>query len=228
MQSTTCEQIMTPNPDVASMDDSIDDAMKMLFHGNYRHLPVVEHKGELCPTSGNPLYPQGKKKLKGILSINDMMNILSKLIKPNLIEKANMPSLREFGRLSEKLFVVMETDPVRRAVELMAKKNVGSLVVVDGHACMTGIVTERDYLRKVILQGKTSNQVMVKDIMTPDPLCAETEISVSEALDMLSHGFRHLPLLDASGKMGPYHVASGKRCVGMLSSKDIVNYLYQQ
>jgi len=94
-----------------------------------------------------------------------MMNILSKLIKPNLIEKANMPSLREFGRLSEKLFVVMETDPVRRAVELMAKKNVGSLVVVDGHACMTGIVTERDYLRKVILQGKTSVSTRVTELL---------------------------------------------------------------
>jgi CBS domain-containing protein len=103
---------------------------------------------------------------------------------------------------------------VYSAIELMAEKRVGALLVVDeGH--LVGVVSERDYARKVILNGRSSKDTFIREIMTPSPITIECDTSVEEAMrTMTENRIRHLPVVNSEG-----HVA------GVLSLGDLVNWI---
>ena len=80
------------------------------------------------------------------------------------------------------------------AIQLMADKNVGALPVVE-RGELVGIVSERDYTRKVILKGKSSRDTPVRDIMTEDTVTAHLSDSVSECMRVMTERrVRHLPV----------------------------------
>lgn len=86
------------------------------------------------------------------------------------------------------------------ALELMAEKNIGALVVVDGDN-LVGIMSERDYARKVALVGKTAQTTTVKDIMTDQVYCVRPEQTIEECMGLMTgKRIRHLPVLD-DGKL---------------------------
>jgi CBS domain-containing protein len=96
------------------------------------------------------------------------------------------------------------------AVKLMADKGIGALVVVDG-GDLKGIVTERDYARKVIIKGRASDSTAVADIMTADVITASCQQTVNECMEMMTaKKCRHLPVVD-EGEL-----------VGMISIGDLV------
>jgi CBS domain-containing protein len=99
------------------------------------------------------------------------------------------------------------------AIETMADKHVGALLVIeDGH--LVGIVSERDYARKVILVGRSSKDTFVREIMTPEPKTVCLDCCVDDAMrTMTTHRIRHLPVVDK------------EKVVGVLSIGDIVNYI---
>jgi CBS domain-containing protein len=103
---------------------------------------------------------------------------------------------------------------VYSAIELMAEKRVGALLVVDeGH--LVGVISERDYARKVILNGRSSKDTFIREIMTPSPITIECDTSVEEAMrTMTENRIRHLPVVNSEG-----HVA------GVLSLGDLVNWI---
>jgi CBS domain-containing protein len=85
---------------------------------------------------------------------------------------------------------------VFEALQLMADKNVGALIVKDGEK-VAGIFSERDYARKVVLKGLTSQNVLVGEIMTPDVITIRPEQSIDECMAvMLEMHIRHLPVMD--------------------------------
>jgi CBS domain-containing protein len=88
------------------------------------------------------------------------------------------------------------------AVSQMAQRSVGALPVVsDGE--LVGIVTERDYARKVILQGRSSPQTLVREIMTPSPVTITPEFTVQQCLRIMSlRRFRHLPVVEEGNLCG--------------------------
>lgn len=82
------------------------------------------------------------------------------------------------------------------AIKLMADKAVGSLLVMDDHA-MLGIVTERDYARKVIIKGRASDTTPVSDIMTVEVLTTSPESTVNKCMEMMTEKkCRHLPVVE--------------------------------
>ena len=96
------------------------------------------------------------------------------------------------------------------ALQIMAQKGIGALVVMDGNR-LIGVVTERDYARKVILQDRSSKDTPIRDIMTTEVLCARPEHSVDECMALMTDkDIRHLPVVD------------GGRVLGMLSIRDLV------
>lgn len=96
------------------------------------------------------------------------------------------------------------------ALELMAKKNVGALLVTDGDN-LVGIVTERDYARKVILEGRSSLTTTVNKIMSAKIINIGPDKSVADGLALMTEKrFRHLPVVD-NGKL-----------VGIVSIGDLV------
>ena len=105
---------------------------------------------------------------------------------------------------------VAPQDQVFEAIRIMAEKGVGALLVIDNDR-LAGIVSERDYARKVILVGKSSKSTHVEEIMTVDPVTVTPHQSVDECLSIMTNRrFRHLPVLD------------GNDVVGVLSLGDLV------
>ena len=99
---------------------------------------------------------------------------------------------------------------VREALELMAQKNIGALLVMDGPA-LAGIFSERDYARKVVLQGRSSNDALVQDIMTAQVITVQAAQNIDECMQIMTDKHvRHLPILE------------GQRVIGLISIGDVV------
>ena len=90
---------------------------------------------------------------------------------------------------------------VYRALQLMQDKGVGALIVVDDGGKIVGLMSERDYARKVILEGRSSKETYTKDIMTKDLYVVKPETTVDECISLMTEKrVRHLPVLD-KGKL---------------------------
>lgn len=100
---------------------------------------------------------------------------------------------------------IISVDPdasVLDAITTMADKKVGALVVLQGGSLL-GIVTERDYARKVIIKGRSSRSTRVDEIMTTTVQTATPEKTVRECMGMMSEGrFRHLPVVEDEAIVG--------------------------
>ena len=89
---------------------------------------------------------------------------------------------------------------VFEAVRLMAEKNVGALVVMDSDQ-IVGLVTERDYARKVVLMARTSKETSVRDVMTSRVICVRPEQTNEECMALMTEKrLRHLPVIE-QGKL---------------------------
>jgi CBS domain-containing protein len=102
---------------------------------------------------------------------------------------------------------------VFNAILLMDEKNVGALPVVDNNT-LVGVVSERDYTRKVIVKGRSSKDTPVSDIMTKELLTVGPGDSIADCMRIMTEKrVRHLPVLE------------GTKLVGILSIGDVVNWL---
>ncbi len=98
------------------------------------------------------------------------------------------------------VLTVRPGDTVLQALELMASKNVGAVIVTENDAPV-GIFTERDYARNVILKGRSSSNTPIRDIMVPDVIFVKPEQTVDECMAIMSEKrFRHLPVMQ-DGKL---------------------------
>jgi CBS domain-containing protein len=88
------------------------------------------------------------------------------------------------------------------ALRIMSDANVGALVVMDGGK-LAGLISERDYARKIVLMGRTSPETKVRDIMTMRVLCIRPEQTVHEAMALMTaKALRHLPVLEHKAVIG--------------------------
>ena len=102
---------------------------------------------------------------------------------------------------------------VFEAIRLMADKGAGALVVLDDEH-MVGIISERDYARKVILQGKSSKETKVSEIMTSKVFTIHPDQTIEEAMDlMVKHHIRHLPVVDDAQVVGVISIMDTTRNV---------------
>jgi CBS domain-containing protein len=103
------------------------------------------------------------------------------------------------------------------AIKQMVDGNVGALLVTeDGN--LTGIITERDYLRRVTLEGRTENETLVREIMSSPIVYVTPETTVEECMAVMTERrIRHLPVLDG-----------GRETVGMVSIGDVVKFQSKQ
>ncbi len=97
------------------------------------------------------------------------------------------------------------------ALKLMADKNIGAVLVLEGQK-LSGIMSERDYSRKIVLKGKFSKEVLVKEIMSSEVICIDPDQTIknTQAI-MIQKRIRHLPVMEKGN------------LVGLVSIGDIVN-----
>lgn len=121
--------------------------------------------------------------------------------------------------LTEKGRRVLKIDAdasVLEAVELMVEENVGSLLVTDS-GDVTGIVTERDYLRRVALEGRTDAETSVREIMSSPLIVVTPETAIAECMALMTDKrIRHLPVVDAG------------EVAGIISIGDLVKFQSRQ
>ena len=97
------------------------------------------------------------------------------------------------------LAVVAPTDTVYHALTLMAQHDVGALLVLDGEQ-LVGIFSERDYARKIMLQGKSSKETLVREIMSDKVAYVTPASTLDECMALMTEKrFRHLPVLSQDG-----------------------------
>lgn len=102
---------------------------------------------------------------------------------------------------------------VFEAIQMMADKNIGALLVIEGEK-LIGIISERDYTRKVILKGRASKETLVRDILSGKIIFVTPDHTIEECMRLMTeHRIRHLPVLD------------GTRIAGVVSIGDLVNWI---
>ena len=122
-----------------------------------------------------------------------------------------MATVRDMIRKKgEEVFTIAPDATVIEAIRLMAKHNIGALLVMTGEN-MEGIVTERDCIRKVELEGKSAKDTRVSDIMTSKVVTVDCTQPLEECMAlMLDKNIRHLPVYD------------GTKLMGLLSVRDVL------
>lgn len=102
------------------------------------------------------------------------------------------------------------------AIKLMAEKEVGALIVTEGDG-LAGIISERDYTRKVILRGRTSQQTRIHEIMTTEVITVHPRQTINECMRLMTKNrIRHLPVVEGDG------------LIGMLSIGDLVKAIIEE
>ncbi len=130
----------------------------------------------------------------------------------NLIENSEAVFRISAFQYNDPLHKIMErdvckckvNDPVRTIAEVMAEKKISSAVVTDDHNRPIGIITERDLVRKIIVDGGNNGaDKKIADIMTPDPVCLPLDATLFDAMSVLSmHSIKHLPIVSAEKVVG--------------------------
>lgn len=114
-----------------------------------------------------------------------------------------MHTLRQLlGNKTPEVFAVAPGDAVIDAIRLMAEKSVGAVLVMDGTR-LAGIVSERDYARKVVLHGRSSADTSVRDIMTAGVITVGPNHTVEHCMQLVTdHRIRHLPVMEDGEVIG--------------------------
>ena len=126
--------------------------------------------------------------------------------------KASVPISALLHHKGTALWSIAPEATVFEAIKLMAEKNIGSLLVMSGDR-LVGVVTERDYTRKIALQGKTSKATRVSEILSSKVISVTPDDTVEECMRLMTENrVRHLPVLENA------------KVAGLVSIGDLVNW----
>jgi CBS domain-containing protein len=123
-----------------------------------------------------------------------------------------MKTVAELLRVKpSRVISVRPEQTVLEAIKILAQENIGAAIVMSGER-IAGIISERDYTRKVVLKGRSSDTTKVEEIMTPNVIVVSPRTKTRECMQLMTEkNFRHLPVVEEG------------RCIGMVSIRDIVS-----
>ena len=124
-----------------------------------------------------------------------------------------------------KVFSITSDITVYEALKAMGEKNIGALLVIEGQQLM-GIISERDYARKIILKGKSSHDTLVKEIMTENVISISPEDSIEKCMELMSERhIRHLPVIKDGIVTGIISITDVVTAI-IASQKETISYLH--
>jgi len=128
-----------------------------------------------------------------------------------------MTTVRDLLRIKgNEVWSIAPDASVYEALTLMAEKDIGALLVLDGGQ-LAGILSERDYARKIVLKGKSSRETAVREIMTGKVMWTRPEQTIEECMALMTNKrIRHLPVLDEG------------RLIGVISIGDVVKSIISE
>lgn len=122
------------------------------------------------------------------------------------------------------IWSVAPSDMVYDAIKIMAARGIGALLVMEGEK-LAGIFSERDYARKIVLEGKSSRETTVADIMTTDVVHATPDESIEDCMStMTENHFRHLPVLEDGGVVGVISIGDLVKVI-IVEQKELIKQL---
>jgi len=129
--------------------------------------------------------------------------------------------MEKVGKILEKkgreVWSILPDAIVYRSLELMSEKGVGALIVLDDKGKVEGIISERDYARKVFLKGRSSKETYVKEIMTTELFAVSPTSTVEECMALMTEKrIRHLPVME------------GEKLAGMISIGDVLKAIIEE
>jgi len=117
---------------------------------------------------------------------------------------------------NEIIFTVPPDITVYRAIELMCQRNIGA-IIVEENGRLSGIFTERDYARKVVLKGRSSKETLIRELMTLDPITVNSENTVEDCMALMTdRHIRHLPVVDCGN------------LIGVISVGDLIRFINEE
>eukprot|EP01083_Nonionella_stella_P009511 27363_1 len=219
---TPIRSVMTANISYAFPSQTLEDCTVHMIREHLRHVPVVEFEADSRFSSFTQKHPS-VLHLEGMITIKMVAKKLHELAvfdddtqtASSALQSAgcdvSVPTVQKRSHAS-----VRPTDSALRAVRMMQRYAARPAVVADEDGKILGILTERDYTMKAYRDPEKFDELLVKDIMTADPICVAENTSVKECMTVLMNNrFRHLPV-----------VTDDKRCLGVLSIRDIVRSVY--
>ncbi len=122
------------------------------------------------------------------------------------------------------VFSIASNATVYDALVLMGKKNIGAVLVIDNHQ-LVGILSERDYARKIILKGKTSHDTLVKEIMSVNAITITAQESIDDCMNLMSQNhIRHLPVVENGIVLGMVSIGDVVKTIIQLQ-QDTIHHL---
>jgi CBS domain-containing protein len=114
-----------------------------------------------------------------------------------------MITVRQFIEQTKRpVWSLSSNNTVRQALQLMADKNIGAIVIKDQDN-LTGIFSERDYARKVVLKGKNSNDTKLAEVMSKDVITISSDMQIDACMQLMTDKrIRHLPVVDNGKSLG--------------------------
>ena len=130
-----------------------------------------------------------------------------------------MTKLEDFLELNKdrKIWSISKNQSVMQALILMSEKNIGAIIIVDNNNFPTGIFSERDYARKVILKGKNSKDTLLDEVMTKELITVTKDYKIDQCMQIMNENrFRHLPILE------------NKKIIGIISIGDVLKIMIKE
>ena len=130
-----------------------------------------------------------------------------------------MTRLEDFLKLNKnrQIWTISKDQSVRQALILMSEKNIGAIIIVDNNDFPIGIFSERDYARKIVLKGKSSQDTLLDEVMTKELITVTRDYKIDQCMEIMNEKrIRHLPVLE------------NKKIVGIISIGDVLKIMIKE
>jgi CBS domain-containing protein len=130
-----------------------------------------------------------------------------------------MTRLEDFLKQNKnrQIWTISKDQSVLQALILMSEKNIGAIIIVDNNDFPTGIFSERDYARKVILKDKNSKDTLLDEVMTKELITVARDFKIDQCMElMIDNKIRHLPVLE------------NKKVIGIISIGDVLKIMIKE
>jgi len=218
---TLVQEVMTQHPIVVSTDFNLETCSALMANKEVRHLPAARFVG------GHDWIDQDSQ-LVGMISARDVIeHMVTAAESASNIDLQNETIAQVFnsmGRESSPKCYIDQDHTVYEALQIMTEQGIGGVFAFKDNK-LTGIFTERDYLHRMILQGRSSKKTRISEVMTRNVVTVNGRTTLHDCLSlMVDRQFRTLPVLSVTP--GNYIDDSDRAgFVGMVTFMDVIKYL---